>query len=82
MLHDVCVGKTGTLTEGKLNVASYQIADQQNSTENNRAHDPKYFSTELPIQRELKEIIKECIVSNTDVRIECNDDECKYEPKG
>jgi len=27
MLHDVCVSKTGTLTQGKLSVVSYQIAD-------------------------------------------------------
>lgn len=27
MLHDVCVGKTGTLTQGNLHVARYQIAD-------------------------------------------------------
>lgn len=28
MLHDICVGKTGTLTEGKLDVARYQLFDQ------------------------------------------------------
>jgi P-type E1-E2 ATPase len=27
MLHDVCVGKTGTLTKAKLRVASYQVCD-------------------------------------------------------
>lgn len=29
MLHDLCVGKTGTLTKGKISVASYQLTDQQ-----------------------------------------------------
>ena len=82
MLHDVCVGKTGTLTEGRLNVISYQIGDQQQATENDQVFKGKHFSEGLNLQRELKEIIKECIVSNTDVRIECNDDTCTYEPKG
>lgn len=27
MLHDVCVGKTGTLTQGKLRVAKFHICD-------------------------------------------------------
>jgi P-type E1-E2 ATPase len=27
MLHDICVGKTGTLTKAQLTVASYQICD-------------------------------------------------------
>lgn len=27
MLHDICVSKTGTLTEGKLSVAKIQLCD-------------------------------------------------------
>lgn len=27
MLHDICVSKTGTITEGKLSVAKIQICD-------------------------------------------------------
>ena len=34
------------------------------------------------IDERLKDLIKEAIVSNTDVRIEANDEEIKYEPKG
>lgn len=30
----------------------------------------------------MKDLIKEAIVSNTDVRIEANDEEYKYEPRG
>ena len=43
-----------------------------------------YFEDELEIQAELKEIIKEAIISNTDVRIEANDadDVPVYEPCG
>lgn len=82
MLHDVCVGKTGTLTKAKLSVASYQITDDMKPHENDPARYPTYFNTQLELQQELKEIIKECIISNTDVRIECNDEDCRYEPKG
>lgn len=31
---------------------------------------------------ELKELIYECVISNSDVRIETNDTTCMYEPKG
>mmetsp|Transcript_18409 Transcript_18409/g.28247 ORF Transcript_18409/g.28247 Transcript_18409/m.28247 type:complete len:280 (-) Transcript_18409:1096-1935(-) len=82
MLHDICVGKTGTLTKGKLNVAKYQICDMLQSIENDRENYPDFFNTRLEIQSELKDIIKEAIISNTDVRIETNDLECRYEPKG
>jgi hypothetical protein len=30
----------------------------------------------------MKELVKDAIVANTDVRIETNDQTCKYEPKG
>jgi magnesium-transporting ATPase (P-type) len=29
MLHDVCVSKTGTLTEGKLKVTKFQVCDAE-----------------------------------------------------
>lgn len=82
MLHDICVGKTGTLTKGKMNVAKFQICKQNNATSNDHENFPDIFNMGLEIPTELKEIIKECIISNTDVRIECNDEECKYEPAG
>jgi magnesium-transporting ATPase (P-type) len=82
MLHDICVGKTGCLTKGKMTVAKYQICKQTIAIDNDRDNYPDTFNDRLEIPIELKEIIKECIVSNTDVRIECNDEECKYEPMG
>lgn len=27
MIHDLCVGKTGTLTKGRMGIAKYQITD-------------------------------------------------------
>lgn len=36
----------------------------------------------MDIQNELKQLIRECIVANSDVRIETNDDDLIFEPKG
>ena len=82
MLHDICVGKTGALTKGRMTVSKFHICKQNNATDNDRENYPDTFNMRLEIPTELKEIIKECIISNTDVRIECNDAECKYEPMG
>ena len=49
---------------------------------NDREHTPDFFNSHLEVQSELKDVIKEAIVANTDVRIETNDRECRYEPKG
>jgi magnesium-transporting ATPase (P-type) len=40
------------------------------------------FSTIGDISTDLRTIIVESIISNTDVRIETNDEECMYVPKG
>jgi len=82
MLHDICVGKTGTLTKGELSVKKYQICDQISTIDNDPVNDPDNFSNRLPIQSDLKQLIKECIYSNSDVRIETNENDYKYEPKG
>jgi hypothetical protein len=50
--------------------------------ENNRDKMPDTFNMSFEIPDDLKDIIKECILNNTDVRIECNDKECTYQPKG
>lgn len=67
MLHDICVGKTGTITKGKMDVAMYQFCDQIVA---HRRETPDSFSDRLEIQTELKELVKESIVCNTDVRFE------------
>lgn len=41
MLHDLCVGKTGTITKGDMNVAKYQIGDAiQSVNEHDHENDP------------------------------------------
>lgn len=81
-VHDICVGKTGTLTKGKLSVAKYQLCNYFQTYDNDRESFPKGFKEHDGIDERLKDLIKEAIVSNTDVRIEANDDLMKYEPKG
>jgi hypothetical protein len=34
------------------------------------------------VSQELKDLIRECIIANTDVRIEIDNEELKYEPMG
>lgn len=84
MLHDICVGKTGTITKGSfwLRVAKMQFCSDLSVYDNEQEH---FFAEELEVQAELKDIIKEAIISNTDVRIEANDadlDVPVYEPCG
>jgi len=41
LLHEICVGKTGTLTEGKMNVASYQLLGEMQVHPNEYNHPEK-----------------------------------------
>ena len=75
MLHDICVSKTGTLTTGKLVVKACQIGDYYKS----ESVGSNFFQTGNQI---VKDLIKETIISNTDVRIEMNRETFKYEPQG
>jgi len=44
--------------------------------------EPDYFASKLDISQELKEVIVENIVYNTDVRIEICEAEHKFKPSG
>lgn len=85
VLHDICVSKTGTLTEGELHVASYQLVKDSIVHENDPVESPNAFNEGLEINVELKDLIKEAITMNTDARIEIGEDHdelYKYLPKG
>ena len=82
MLHDLCVGKTGTMTKGKMSVKKYQLCNMKNLHDHDRDTEPDKFTNKLDINQGLTQLVKECIISNTDVRVETNDLEFKYEPKG
>jgi len=80
MLHDICVSKTGTLTKGKLSVKKYHICAQDAVIRDGMGPDEDYdeskdfFVKQLNIAQEIKEIIMESVISNTDVRIEIKDE--------
>lgn len=83
MLHDLCVGKTGIITKGDLNVYKFQIGDAYHMVHEHQRDDcPNHFNSNLELERTHKDFIIECILNNTDVRIETNDKEFKYEPHG
>ena len=82
MLHDICTGKTGTITEGKMNVAKMQFFSRIETQDNDFKNYPAFFKNRVNLQQELKELITEAIVSNTDVRVEPNDELLILEPFG
>lgn len=82
MLHDVCVGKSGTITTGKMSVAKYQFCDHFQPIENDPESDPSKFNNYVDIQSDLKQLIVESIAANSEVRIEPNDELRVFEPKG
>jgi len=82
MLHDICVSKTGTLTNGEMSVVKYQICDDLKAIDNDPVYDPDNFNKSQNISEDIKGYIKECIYSNTDVRIEMDDETMSYTPKG
>lgn len=83
LLHDICVGKTGTLTEGNMHVGSYQMIGLPEVHPNNW-HDSvgrAYFSNQMKIKNqidpnanaEIKSFVIESILANSDVRIEVDE---------
>ena len=52
------------------------------SIEHDSTNNPDAFTTKVELHNNMKALVKECILNNTDVRIETNDAEFKYEPKG
>ena len=84
MLHDLCVGKTGTLTKGDMNVSKYQLGEAFDKVhEHNRDEKPDNFvSPDIELNKDHKDFVIESILNNTDVRIETNDKVFRYEPKG
>jgi P-type E1-E2 ATPase len=93
MVHDICVSKTGCLTDADMVIAKYQICDNANT--NDHIRESAYydaFRTRLEISTELKDMIIESMIANTDVRLEIaerrvedsefNETEYVYEPCG
>lgn len=81
MVHDVCVCKSGTITDGQMHVLKYHLFDQYEPIANEWEQNPDQFSRST-LNADLKKIIVESIVGNSDVRLEVNDETMQYVPKG
>jgi magnesium-transporting ATPase (P-type) len=80
MCHEISISKTGCLTTGEMTVAQYQLLDQTNVTPH--YENDSTFIDRYELNKDIKELLFECIYSNTDVRIEENDYSMMYEPSG
>ena len=76
--NDLFVGKTGTLTTGKLTVKKFQIGDQFTLVTDNENNWDKSDAGGPAIRNH----IVQSIIALTDVRLEADDVEAKYVPKG
>lgn len=83
MCHEVCVSKTGCLTKSEMRVGKFQLLDSVEVHDHGMLNGSlNFFNTRLELNADIKEIIKESLISNTDVRVEENDETMMYEPKG
>lgn len=73
MIHDVCVGKSGIITTGEMHVGMFQICDSAEAHVNDWEHEGDKFCKNFDIESNLKNLIIESIVANSDVRMEIND---------
>lgn len=83
LLHEICVGKTGTLTEGKMHVASYQLINEGDVHPNDWKDEKKraWFANQLRVSgrvdeknnAEIKSFIIESVLANSDVRMEVDE---------
>lgn len=93
LLHEICVGKTGTLTKSEMHVKSYQLLNDKTVHEN-KFDDPKYmahFNSRMKVVRNMdlsndavakandniKGLIREAILANTDVHLEVDEGQNK-----
>lgn len=83
MLHDICVGKTGTLTKGRMTVQKFQLGSQEVQNNDHEIQGADFFnSSQFDCSENMKDLVRESIIANTDVRIQIDNEEYKYEPKG
>jgi len=76
-LHDVCIGKTGTLTHNIMDVAKFSVVNQDGIKD----YDPsdKKFLENLEIPTDVKPIIKRAIIGGTDAWLNICDDADHWE---
>lgn len=84
MVHDICVGKSGTITTANMHVAKYQLFDnyEPNDNEWDIIEKQEEFSKGIEMMSELRNIITESIINNSDVRCEIDDTNMVFKPNG
>lgn len=77
MCHEICVSKTGCLTQANMSVAKYQLLDSVNA----QIHDgDSNFGDRNELHGDTIATLFECMICNNDIRIEENDYNMMYEP--
>ena len=84
MFNDLCVGKTGTITTGNLNVKKFQMGNMVSSIiDQEQWFKNDWYKNDCGPRsmKELKDLIVQSIVALTDCRLEPNENAI-YERKG
>jgi len=57
LLHQVCIGKTGTVTNGNLHVGSYQLIGEPTVHKNNwkDQEEKNWFNTHMRVARDIED---------------------------
>lgn len=86
MCHEINVGKTGCLTKSRMTVGKYQITKDSNLNDHvaDDSNNRDAFTAKLEIMNEIKDVICESIISNSDVYLIAEEEGHNfcYEPKG
>lgn len=77
MCHEICVSKTGCLTNSDMSVAKYQLLDSENVQIHNGDSN---FGNRSEMDCTTIQTLFECMINNNDIRIEENDYNMMYEP--
>lgn len=82
LLHEVCVGKTGIITTGKLTVKKIQLFQDNTIHYAGENESGQNFFERQKMDEELKNLVIDAIVCNNDSRVEPNDETMQYDVKG
>ena len=72
-LHDVCIGKTGTLTANRMEVGKIALINQESIIDYDKKD--RNFLENIEIPNELKDVVKQAIIGGTEAWLNVNNDE-------
>lgn len=82
MIHDICIGKTGTITTGDMRVRRVQLFNDYEAQEIDDDDATPFFGKGNKLHKDLKNLVIESILCNNDCRLEANDVTLSYDVKG